>query len=118
MILLEKGTVKEMILSLGVLAIENPIYLFEFVNDITNDLVTFQAINTSLYINRYSEFQITVNDYFLNETEGFWTYKVFEYQDDPLIQNLLEIGKMKLTGEAFVFTAYNGQSENFITYND
>jgi hypothetical protein len=117
MILLEKGTVKEMILSLGVLAIENPIYLFEFVNDIRNDLVTFQAINTSLYIDRYSEFQITVNDYFLNETEGFWTYKVFEYQVDPLIKNLLEIGKMKLIDQAFAFTSYNGQPENFITYN-
>jgi hypothetical protein len=118
MILLEKGTVKEMILSLGVLAIENPIYQFEFVNDITNDVVNFESLNTSLFINRYSEFEITVNDYFLNETEGFWTYKVFEYQADPEIKNLLEIGKMKLTGEAFVFTAYNGQPENFITYND
>ena len=93
MILLEKGTVKEMVLSLGILAIENPIYQFEFINDITNDVVLFDAINTSLYIDRYSEFEITVNDYFLNETEGFWTYKVYEYQAEPLIKNLLEIGK-------------------------
>lgn len=118
MILLEKGTVKEMILSLGILAIENPIYLFEFVNDIRNDVVTFESINTSSYLDRYSEFEITVNDYFLNETEGFWTYKVYEYQADPLIQNLLEIGKMKLIDQAFAFTAYDGQPENFITYNN
>lgn len=117
MILLEKGTVKEIILSLGVLAIEDPIYQLSFVNDITNESVIFEALNTSLFIERYSAFEITVNDYFLNATEGFWTYRIYEYQEEPLIKNQLEIGKMKLIGEAFTFTEYDGQSEDFITYN-
>jgi hypothetical protein len=116
MILFEKGTVKDLILSLQKLTIDDAIYRFEFVNDITNESVTFDAINESLYIERYSEFEITVNDYFLNGTEGFWTYRVFEFQADPEIKNQLEIGKMKLIGEAFTFTEYNGQSEDFITY--
>jgi hypothetical protein len=117
MILLEKGTVKDVILSLGKLAIANPIYLLEFVNDITNEVVEFQALNTSLYLDRYSEFEIDINDYFLNATEGFWTYRVYEYKLVPLQKNQLEIGKMKLIGEAFIFTEYDGQSEDFITYN-
>ena len=116
MILFKKGTVKELILSLQKLTIDDAIYRFEFVNDITNEIVIFDSINESLYIDRYSEFEITVNDYFLNATEGFWTYRVFEFQEEPEIKNQLEIGKMKLIGEAFTFTEYNGQSEDFITY--
>ena len=117
MILFEKGTINELVLSLGKTSLESPIYLFEFVNDITNELVTFEAINESIYISRYSLFLIDVNEYFLNSKTGFWTYRVFEYQVEPEIKNQLEVGKMKLTGEAFNFTEYNGQSEDFITYN-
>ena len=116
MILFEKGTIKDLVLSLEKVTIESPIYLFEFVNDITNEIVIFEALNESLYIERYSEFEINVNDYFLNATEGFWTYQVFEFQEEPEIKKQLEIGKMKLVGEAFTFTEYNGQSEDFITY--
>jgi hypothetical protein len=116
MILFEKGTIKDLILSLEKVTINDPIYRFEFVNDITNEIVIFEALNESLYIDRYSQFEINVNDYFLNATEGFWTYRVFEFQSDPELKNQLEIGKMKLIGEAFTFTEYNGQSEDFITY--
>jgi hypothetical protein len=116
MILFEKGTVKDLVLSLEKISLESPIYVFEFVNDITNEIVIFEALNESLYIERYSEFEINVNNYFLNATEGFWTYQVFEFQEEPEIKKQLEIGKMKLVGEAFVFTEYNGQSEDFITY--
>lgn len=117
MILFEKGTINELVLSLGKTILETPIYLFEFTNDITNELVTFQAENESEYVSRYSLFLIDVNEYFLNATTGFWTYRVFEYQTEPLVKRQLEIGKMKLIGEAFNFTEYNGQSEDFITYN-
>ena len=116
MILFEKGTIKDLVLSLDIQVIEAPIYLFEFVNDITNEMIIFEAVNTSLYLDRYSQFEIDVNEYFLNATTGFWTYKVFETQISPLVKTELEIGKMKLTGEAFTFTEYNGQSEDFITY--
>lgn len=116
MILFEKGTIKDLVLSLDIQVLEAPIYLFEFVNDITNEMIIFEAVNTSLYLDRYSQFEIDVNEYFLNATTGFWTYKVFETQISPLVKTELEIGKMKLTGEAFTFTEYNGQSEDFITY--
>lgn len=117
MILLEKGTIKELVLSLSKLTIEDPIFRFEFINDITKESVIFDLENTSLYTERYFQFELNVDDYFLNSKTGFWTYRVYEFQASPEIKNQLEIGKMKLIVDPFTYTEYNGQSEEFITYN-
>ena len=116
MILFEKGTIKDLVLSLGKPTIESPLFLFEFVNDITNEFVTFYGLNETPYTNRYYSFLVDVDDYFVHFKTGFWTYRVYEYQIEPEIKKILEIGKMKLIDTAFSFTEYTGQSEDFITY--
>ena len=119
MILLQKGTVADIAIHLDELkSLVDSNYRFEFTNDMTKDVVAFNVTNVSQYQERYLEFNVTVNTYFLNELEGFWTYRIYEYIADPLTKNLLKLGKMKLVGQPFDFTAYNGQDEEFITYNE
>ena len=119
MILLTKGSVADIAIHLDDLKSSSEYdYRFEFTNDMTKDVVAFNVTNISQYPKRYLEFNVTVNTYFLNELEGFWTYRIYEYNEEPLIKNLLKLGKMKLVGQPFDFTSYDGQDEEFITYNE
>lgn len=119
MILLTKGSVADIAIHLDDLKSSSEYdYRFEFTNDMTKDVVAFNVTNISQYPKRYLEFNVAVNTYFLNELEGFWTYRIYEYNEEPLIKNLLKLGKMKLIGQPFDFTSYDGQDEEFITYNE
>jgi hypothetical protein len=93
-------------------------YLIEYENDITKDVVSTEPTEMSNYLDRYNEFSIDVTTYFEQYPSGFWTYRVYQYTADPLVKHLLQVGKMKLVGEAFDFTEYNGQDEEFIVYTN
>jgi hypothetical protein len=117
MILLTKGTIADVVVHTDITKPPSTTYLFDFVNDITNELVEVGVVDSSLYTERYLRFQIAVNTYFLNKDNGYWTYRLNAYNGITEVKTLLTYGKMKLVGEAFDFTEYNGQDDEFITYN-
>jgi hypothetical protein len=114
MILLKKGNIDDFVLRF-LESTDNNTYYFEFVNDMTKDLVSLGLEDTSDYKYSYHLFTIDVNDYFLNANPGFWTYYVYDNEED---KNLIKLGKMKLVDIDFNFTEYNGQDEEFISYNN
>jgi hypothetical protein len=137
MILLTKGETQEIVLSLNEkVAIANPIFYFVFENDMTNESIAMVLTDTSSYKARYNSFTLNTNTYFLNAKNGFWTYKVYglnlpEWNNInttwELLTNvtwnllnddeLLEVGKMKLVGDAFEFIQYETLENNYIIYN-
>jgi hypothetical protein len=137
MILLTKGETQEIVLSLNEkVGIANPIFYFVFENDMTNESIAMVLTDTSSYKARYNSFTLNTNTYFLNAKNGYWTYKVYglslpEWNNInttwELLTNvtwnllnddeLLEVGKMKLVGDAFEFIQYETQENNYIIYN-
>jgi hypothetical protein len=137
MILLTKGETQEIVLSLNEkVSIANPTFYFVFENDMTNESIAMVLTDTSSYKARYNSFTLNTNTYFLNAKNGFWTYKVYgltlpEWNNInttwELLTNvtwnllnddeLLEVGKMKLVGDAFEFIQYETLENNYIIYN-
>jgi len=137
MILLTKGETQEIVLSLNEkVGIANPIFYFVFENDMTNESIAMVLADTSSYKARYNSFTLNTNTYFLNAKNGFWTYKVYglslpEWNNINTAWNLLtnvtwdllnedellEVGKMKLVGDAFEFIQYETLENNYIIYN-
>ena len=137
MILLTKGETQEIVLSLNEkVAIANPIFYFVFENDMTNESIAMVLTDTSSYKARYNSFTLNTNTYFLNAKNGFWTYKVYgltlpEWNNINTTwelltgvtwnllndDELLEVGKMKLVGDAFEFIQYETLENNYIIYN-
>ena len=137
MILLTKGETQEIVLSLNEkVGIANPLFYFVFENDMTNENIAMVLTDTSSYKARYNSFTLNTNTYFLNAKNGFWTYKVYgltlpEWNNInttwELLTNvtwnllnddeLLEVGKMKLVGDAFEFIQYETLENNYIIYN-
>ena len=117
MILLTKGTIADVVVHVDITKPANTTYLFDFVNDITSELVQVGVVDSSLYGDRYNRFQIAVNTYFNNKENGYWTYRLNAYNGATNTYTLLTYGKMKLVGQPFDFTEYNGQDNDFITYN-
>jgi hypothetical protein len=137
MILLTKGETQEIVLSLNEkVGIANPTFYFVFENDMTNESISMVLTDTSSYKARYNSFTLNTNTYFLNAKNGYWTYKVYGLNlpvwneintawnlltdvtwnllDDD---ELLEVGKMKLVGDAFEFIQYETLENNYIIYN-
>jgi hypothetical protein len=91
----------------------SPNYLFVFTNRSTNLEVKFVKLfanDTSLYKNRYNEFSIVTNTYFLNELEGQYTYEIYEQAStsntNPSGLNKLETGIMWLSGSTLTYNQY------------
>lgn len=119
MILLERGTTAYIALTLENGDIQQGSnYLFEFENDITNQIVSIALNAQSTPTERFYAFGFIVNTYFGdNKNNGYWTYRLYENRTSPSIKRLIKTGKMKLIGDPFDFTQYNGQDNEFITYN-
>jgi len=137
MILLTKGETQEIVLSLNEkVAIANPVFYFVFENDMTNESIAMVLTDTSSYKARYNSFTLNTNTYFLNAKNGFFTYKVYgltlpEWNNINTTwelltgvtwnllndDELLEVGKMKLVGDAFEFIQYETLENNYIIYN-
>ena len=111
-----KGDTAQIIVSLKEMeTLINPNYLFYFKHRGLNTTVSFVLLNaadTSLYKDRYSQFDITVNTYFLNEYSGEWEYYIYEQASTTNINplnatSLLESGLMRLNKSSeFSFTEY------------
>lgn len=101
--------------------ISDPYFLFVFTNRTTNDEVKFVSDNQS-NTKRYDWVYLTVNDYFENELEGFWTYDIYEQTSGSDItttgKNKVETGLMYLhPAETYTPTKYDEQSNEFTAYN-
>lgn len=119
MLLFKRNYIEKIVLHLeNPITIEDSIYVIEYINDITNEVVYTEPTDISNYKERYNEFLIDVDEYFENKENGFWTYNVYEYKADPLFKRLIQCGKMKLVGDAFDFTEYDNQDNEFIVYNN
>ena len=119
MILLERGTTAFIALSLddGVIQ-QGSLYLFEFVNSNTGEMISVVPDKNPSPIERYYIFGFNVDVVFnQNKNNGYWEYSLFETRTDPYIKRLIKQGKMKLVGETLEFTEYDGQDNEFIAYN-
>jgi hypothetical protein len=118
MIQLTKGQTQNIILTLTEKqTLTNPNYLFVFENRSTNIDVKFVKLNNtdiSAYKERYNEFSIVVNSFFLTSLNGQYTYSVYEQPSpsnlNPTGLNLLETGIMELSGTGISFTEYETTS--------
>ena len=125
MILLTKGNSDVLTLTLSEkVTLSNPYYLFVFRNQSSNEYVRFiknSASDESAYPERSNQFTITTNTHFLNATNGFWTYKVYEQASavntDETGLTLIEQGIMKLVGSSEETVTYEGETQTFIVYN-
>lgn len=119
MLLFKRNFIETITLHLeGYIALGEWEYVIEYENDITGEIVFTSPSEISNHLERYNQFLINVTYYFENYPSGFWTYRVYQYRAEPLVKHLLQVGKMKLVGEAFDFTEYNGQDEEFIVYTN
>ena len=108
MIRLEPSTANNVVVTLTELAtLTTPYYLFEFINDSSNESKIFAAANISTSKGRYDEFVITTTTGAENlltgvidlETKGYYNYNIYE-QVSPTnlllsnITSLVEVGKV------------------------
>ena len=98
-----------------------PYFLFVFTNRTTNDIVKFVSSNQS-NTKRYDWIYLTVNDFFANSIEGFWTYDIYEQESDSDIsitgKHKVETGLMYLhPADTYEPIKYDEQSNAFKAYN-
>lgn len=133
MILIEQGTVNTVALTLREKATLNPpdSYLFVFENDIERRSKIFIGLDTSSFPVRYQEFAIEENavEDLPNavvqlEPEGFWTYTIYEQTGttnldptDPVVGDVVEVGKVKVLGDTATFVAHTSQDDEIISYD-
>ena len=99
----------------------SPFFLFVFTNRVTIEVVKFVSANQS-NTERYDYIYLTVNDYFENSEEGFWTYDIYEQEDssntDIEGKHKVETGLMYLhPADTFEPIKYDEQDNSFKTYN-
>ena len=128
MILIQKNTVNNNILTLSEkTTLVNVVYLFEVINDQTKTNIYFIAQDVSINKERFNEFNITDNVTENNligivnfPLKGFSKYNIYEQTSttnlNPIGLNLIDKGKLKVTGVATTKVAYNGNQKNYIAY--
>lgn len=117
MIKLTKGNTETLYLTLSEKqTITDANYLFVFTSRTTNEKVKFVIVNSSdlsVFKDRYNEFDVVVNTYFLTKEEGWYKYKVYEQAsstnvDEALTGAVLETGLMFLSdGNEVTFTTHS-----------
>jgi len=112
MITITQGQVNTVYLSLKEkTTIDNPVYLFRFINEVTSQEKTCICADTSDYKYRYNLISIEENDTEDNvngvvklDTAGFWQYIVYQQTDNNLsINNTgkeVERGRVRVIGTA------------------
>jgi len=132
MIRLEPLTANNVVVTLTELAtLTTPYYLFEFINDSSNESKIFTAANISTSKSRYDEFVITTTTGAENlltgvidlETKGYYNYNIYE-QVSPTnlllanITSLVEVGKVYFNDAVKpVKKDYTDQSNTRNVYN-
>ena len=130
MIIINKNSTNTVVLTLSEkTTLTNAVYLFEVINDSSNESKYFIAEDISTNKIRYNEFNFIENatEDLLNGTfelglSGFYTYNVYEQTSstnlDPLLAtNKIETGKLNLVDSISEITQYNGNQTETIVYN-
>ena len=129
MILINKNTTNTVILTLSEkTTLTNAKYLFEVINDMSNDVKCFIAADISTNKLRYNEFVFieNVTEDLLNGTfslllSGFYKYNVYEQASatnlNPLLAlNLIDKGKLNVVSQLSDYPVYTGNENNTIVY--
>jgi len=94
-------------------SVASPIYLFELINQQTNNKVYFTAEDESAHIERYNEFIVNITGI----APGNWDYNVYEGTEE-LVEILTEYDTTDLnlleTGKAVVLETFLTQEEEVI----
>jgi hypothetical protein len=116
--LINKGILNKLVFTLTENVTLSPVYfLFRFVDDLEKKEYTNILVDTSLYIERYNEFEFTEG---ANEAttlpKGFYHYYIYEQDNDTnldykLSGSLLEVGKIKVVGETEMYKPYEYKQE-------
>ena len=130
MIIINKNSTNTVVLTLSEkTTLTNTVYLFEVINDSSNESKCFIAEDISINKIRYNEFNFIENatEDLLNGTfelglSGFYTYNVYEQISttnlDPLLAtNKIETGKLNLVDNISEITQYSGNQTETIVYN-
>jgi hypothetical protein len=92
-------------------------FYFKFTCRVTQNIVEANLPDEST-TQRVQEFVVEVNDLFENENSGLWSYEIRGSVDGMPDGDVLESGYMYLhDATTFAPTEYNGQDNQFITYN-
>ena len=129
MILINKNSSNDVILTLSEkTTLTNAVYLFEVINDMTNDVKCFIAEDISNNKLRYNEFTFIesttedlLNGTFNLELSGFYKYNVYEQTSttnlDPLLAlNLIDKGKLNVASLLVDYPVYTGNENNIVAY--
>lgn len=129
MILINKNTTNTVILTLSEkTTLTNAKYLFEVINDMSNEVKCFIAADISTNKLRYNEFEFIENitEDLLNGTfsltlSGFYKYNVYEQVSstnlNPLLAlNLIDKGKLNVASQLSDYPVYTGNENNTIVY--
>jgi hypothetical protein len=129
-IIINKNSTNTVVLTLSEkTTLTNTVYLFEVINDSSNESKCFIAEDISINKIRYNEFNFIENatEDLLNGTfelglSGFYTYNVYEQISttnlDPLLAtNKIETGKLNLVDNISEITQYSGNQTETIVYN-
>lgn len=129
MILINKNTTNTVILTLSEkTTLTNAKYLFEVINDMSNEVKCFIAADISTNKLRYNEFEFieNVTENLLNGTfsltlSGFYKYNVYEQASstnlNPLLAlNLIDKGKLNVVSQLSDYPVYTGNENNTIVY--
>ena len=130
MIIINKNSTNTVVLTLSEkTTLTNAVYLFEVINDSSNESKCFIVEDISTNKIRYNEFNFIENatEDLLNGTfelglSGFYTYNVYEQISttnlDPLLAtNKIETGKLNVVDSISEITQYNGNQTETIVYN-
>lgn len=136
MIKLTQSTINTVALSLNEnVTIVDPVYfLFEFINDDTNDRVYCTALETSPNTVRYNKFNIELttgaddplNGVITLKPDGSWKYNVYQQAsstniDPDLTGDMVETGKVMVIGTAdptIVQYSTTDNDENIVYYKN
>ena len=129
MILINKNTTNTVILTLSEkTTLTNAVYLFEVINDMSNEVKCFIAADISTNKLRYNEFEFieNVTEDLLNGTfsltlSGFYKYNVYEQASttnlNPLLAlNLIDKGKLNVVSQLSDYPVYTGNENNTVVY--
>jgi predicted DNA-binding protein len=128
-ILINKNTTNKVILTLSEKTTStNAKYLFEVINDMSNEVKCFIAADISTNKLRYNEFEFieNVTENLLNGTfsltlSGFYKYNVYEQSSttnlNPLLAlNLIDKGKLNVVSQISSYPVYTGNQNTTIVY--
>lgn len=131
MILLNLG-INQMYLTISELnSINNPIYYIDFIDETVKDTKRVTIIDTSIYANRYNQFQLEVTGTYSYENltqgivylnQGKHIYNVYTYDastsDAPIpTYELCETGIAKVNWDGYIVEPYSNNIPDSSTYS-